>query len=191
MGGDELAAGDLARLAARRGRAPRPSPRRAANRPARPAPARAWSRAPAGPHGPRRAGRRAGGSHRGSDRARRDCPRGSSRRRARRRPRLPKASKVRSTISIGSASPARARSTASAMPAQTPAADQPGQRRLQPGRRAEMVEQIGVGLADLAPPTAFSVTACGPCSISSRRAASSAAARLSSGTGVRELLTFV
>ena len=80
-------------------------------------------------------------------RARRDCRTGSSRRRARRRPPCRTRRRRASTISIGSASCARARCTASSMPAQTRSLIDPRQRRLQPGGRAEMVEQIGVGLA--------------------------------------------
>ena len=62
---------------------------------------------------------------------------------------LPNASKVWSTMTRASASPARARSTASAMLAVTESAIESGELGLKAGRRAEMVEQIGVGPADL------------------------------------------
>ncbi len=51
-------------------------------------------------------------------------------------------------MSRASASPARARSTASAMLDVTESGDRPGKLALEPGGGAEMMEQIGVRSAD-------------------------------------------
>ena len=56
-----------------------------------------------------------------------------------------------------------------------------GERLLQPRSRAEMMQQVGMGPPDPRPPPPSASPLCGPVSISSARAASSAARRLSSG----------
>ena len=96
----------------------------------------------------RAAGRRAGGSRRAPGSSASRLPERIIQAASAPAPSLPNASKTRSTISIGSASWARARRTAASIAGADPVADQPGERRLQARGRAEMVEQIGVGLAD-------------------------------------------